>query len=75
MPRQFTAYVEFDAESGLYIGTVPGLPGAHTQAATLDELSVNLREVIELVLEEHREHGDIVDVPAFAGIQQIAVNA
>jgi predicted RNase H-like HicB family nuclease len=48
----FTAYVEWDSATGLYVGSVPGLPGAHTQAATLDELQANLREVIELCLEE-----------------------
>lgn len=36
MSHTFTAYVEFDPESKLYIGTAPGLPGAHSQGATLD---------------------------------------
>ncbi len=50
--RKFTAVVERDPDTGLYVGYVPGLPGAHTQAETLDELDRNLREVIELLLEE-----------------------
>ena len=50
--KTLTAYVEFDKESGLYVGTVPGIPGAHTQGATLDELQKNLKEVLELCLEE-----------------------
>ena len=50
--RTFTAYIEWDPETSLYVGIVPGLPGAHTQAATLDELRENLKEVVELVLEE-----------------------
>ncbi len=50
--RIFTAYVEFDPETGLYVGTVPGVRGAHTQGATLDELQSNLQEVLELCLEE-----------------------
>jgi predicted RNase H-like HicB family nuclease len=49
--RGFTAYVEKDPETGLYVGFVPSLPGAHSQAATLEELLQNLREVILLVLE------------------------
>ena len=49
----FTAYVEFDSETRLYVGIIPGIPGAHTQAATLDELNQNLREVLELCLEEN----------------------
>lgn len=72
-PRTFTAYVEFDPEAHLYVGTVPGLPGAHSQGATLDELQRNLREVIELVLEERRDRGEPLDVAPFVGIQQIAV--
>jgi predicted RNase H-like HicB family nuclease len=47
-----TAYVEQDPETQLYVGVVPGLPGAHTQAASLDELRANLEEVIGLLLEE-----------------------
>ncbi len=50
--RKITAYIEKDSETGLYVGIVPGIPGAHTQAETLDELSANLREVVELCLEE-----------------------
>ena len=48
----YTAIVERDPETGLYVAYVPGWPGAHTQAATLDELQGNLREVVELLLED-----------------------
>ncbi len=47
-----TAYIEIDPETGLYVVIVPGIPGAHTQAETLDELQENLKEVLELCLEE-----------------------
>jgi len=50
--RTFTAYIEFDAESSTYVGMFPGMPGAHTYADTLDELHTNLKEVLELCLEE-----------------------
>jgi predicted RNase H-like HicB family nuclease len=50
--RNLTAYIERDPETGLYVGIIPGLPGAHTQGETLDELHKNLREVVELCLEE-----------------------
>jgi predicted RNase H-like HicB family nuclease len=53
--KTFSAYVEWDPESGLYVGIVPGIPGAHTQAATLDELQKNMKEVLELCLEEYKE--------------------
>ena len=52
MSRTFTAYVEYDPDTSLYVGTVPGLQGGHTQAASLDELHRNLQEVIELILDE-----------------------
>jgi predicted RNase H-like HicB family nuclease len=71
--KTFTAYVELDAETGLYIGIVPGVPGSHTQAATLDELQRNLKEVLELCLEEYKGTGE--NLPKFVGLQQIEVAA
>lgn len=50
--RTFTAVVEECPDTGLYVGYVPGFPGAHTQAETLDELQRNLYEVIEMLLED-----------------------
>lgn len=67
----FTAYVEWDPETKLYVGLVPGIPGAHTQAATLDELHHNLKEVLELCLEEYALAPE--DLPRFVGLQQIEV--
>jgi predicted RNase H-like HicB family nuclease len=49
--KTFTAVVEKCPDTGLYIGYVPGFPGAHSQAENLDELQKNLREVIEMILE------------------------
>ncbi len=50
--RNLTAFIERDPETGLYVGIIPGLHGAHTQGETLDELQRNLKEVAELFLEE-----------------------
>ena len=50
--RTFSAYIEYDQDSHLYVGIIPNVPGAHTQGATLDELRGNLTEVLELCLEE-----------------------
>lgn len=67
--KTFTAVVERDFTTALYVGYVPGFPGAHSQGKTLDELQVNLREVIEMLLED--------ETPAFStefvGTQQILV--
>ncbi len=68
---KLTAYVEWDEETRLYVGVVPGVRGAHTQAATLDELQENLREVLALCAEE----GDLTveSLPQFVGLQQVEV--
>ena len=71
--KTFTAYIEWDPETELYVGIVPTVPGAHTQGASLDELHKNLKEVLELCLEEARENGEPTDFPQFVGLQQIEV--
>ncbi|MDY6823895.1 MAG: type II toxin-antitoxin system HicB family antitoxin [Thermodesulfobacteriota bacterium] len=48
----FTAVVERCPDTGLYVGFVPGFPGAHSQGETLDELNKNLKEVIEMLFED-----------------------
>jgi predicted RNase H-like HicB family nuclease len=67
--RGFTAVIERCPDTGLYVGYVPGFPGAHTQGETLDELHRNLREVIEMLLEEGEPRLDA----EFVGIQQVMV--
>jgi len=69
--KSFSAYAEWDPETNLYVGIAPGIAGAHTQAATLDELRVNLKEALELCLEERK--GKVDDLPHFVGLQQIEV--
>jgi len=68
----FTAEIIKDKEINQYIGIVPGLPGAHTQASSLDELYKNLQEVIRLCLEEMTEE-ELKDLPEFIGFQQISI--
>ena len=50
--RTFTAVVERDPQTKLFVGYVPGFLGAHSQGATLTELRENLREVISMLLED-----------------------
>ncbi len=69
--KTFTAYIEWDPEAKLYVGTVPSVPGAHTQGASLDELHKNLKEVLELCLEEYKGWSE--NLPKFVGLQQIEV--
>lgn len=70
----FTAHIEKDSETGLYIGYIPSLPGAHSQGETLDELHKNLEEVAALCLEELAEI-DLYRIQSeFVGTQQVMVN-
>jgi len=72
--RKIAAYIEKDPETGLYVGIVPGIPGAHTQGETLDELQRNLKEVLELCLGE-MDSGSMSEIPEFVGIQDIEVGS
>jgi len=67
--KNFTAVVERDPVTGLLIGYVPGFPGAHSQAESLDELNANLREVVAMLLEE----GEPKLEAEFVGTQSVAV--
>lgn len=69
--KTFSAYVEWDPEAKLYVGVIPGMPGAHSQGRTLDELHENLKEVITLCVEEYQ--GNLDDLPRFVGLHQIDV--
>jgi predicted RNase H-like HicB family nuclease len=67
--KNFTAVVERDPDTGLLVGYVPGFPGAHSQAESLDELQANLREVISMLLED----GEPRLEAEFVGTQSIVV--
>ena len=67
--RVFNVVVERAPGTGIYVGYVPGWPGAHSQGSSLDELRSNLREVIEMLLED----GDPNLDSEFVGIQTIRV--
>lgn len=67
--KTFTAIVERDLDTNLYVGYVPGLKGAHSQGETLDELTKNLREVVEMLLEDENQTFET----EFVGTQQIVV--
>ncbi len=67
--RSFTAVVERCPETKLYVGFIPGFPGAHSQGATLDELQGNLQEVLALLLED----GEPKLEAEFVGTQTVVV--
>lgn len=67
--KSFTAVVERDSVTGLLVGYVPGFPGAHSQAESLDELNANLQEVVTMLLEDGEPKLDT----EFVGTQSVAV--
>ena len=69
MKQEFYVAIERD-EDGFFIGEVPQLPGCYTQGRTLDELMKNIREVIELCLEDQTEADTW---PEFVGIQKVLI--
>ena len=67
--RSYTAVIEKCSDTGLFVGFVPGFPGAHSQGESLEELNENLKEVITLLLED----GEPQLVTEFAGTQNVVV--
>lgn len=65
----FNIIVERDPDTALFVGSVPGWPGAHSQGETFEELQDNLREVIAMLLED----GDPQLESEFVGMQTIRV--
>lgn len=69
MRREFNVIIERDAD-GYFVASVPNLPGCHTQAKSLDELTERIREAIQLCLEFEEEQQDSLD---FIAIQRVSV--
>ena len=68
--KTYQAVVERCPDTHLYVGYVPGFPGAQSQGKTLDELNANLREVIALLLED----GEPQLEAEFVGIQNVVIS-
>lgn len=71
LAHQFDVVIERD-EEGYYVASVPQLPGCHTQARSLDEVTQRIREAIELCLEAQGVPERSLE---FIGIQRVTVAA
>jgi len=69
MSKQFSVIIEQDHD-GYYVASVPALRGCHTQAKSLDELSVRIKEAIELCLEVENNDAERLE---FIGVQQVSI--
>jgi len=71
MGNEFNVVIERDAD-GLYVASVPQLPGCHTQARTREELTTRIQEAIELWLEAEGQPQELLD---FVGVQKIRIGS
>ena len=71
MMRKFNVVIEKD-EDGYYVASVPGLPGCHTQAKTLNELTKRVDEAIKLYLEVEKDAAEVTT--EFVGVQVVEVS-
>ena len=67
--RAYAAVIQRCPDTGVYIGHIPGIAGAHSQADSLDELNANLAEVLALIFED----GEPILQAEFVGIQTVHV--
>ena len=66
--REFYMIVEQD-EDGIFIGEIPRLKACYSQGKTLDELIENIKEVIEMCLEEE----ELDETSEFVGVQKVTI--
>ncbi|MGM0532805.1 MAG: type II toxin-antitoxin system HicB family antitoxin [Bacteroidota bacterium] len=68
MTQDFYVIIEKD-EDGFLVGEVPSLKGCYAQGKTLEELLKNIREVIEMCLEEKH-----IVQNEFIGVQKVSLD-
>jgi antitoxin HicB len=61
--RDFEVFLETDAEYGGYVAVCPSIQGCYSQGKTVDEALANIREAIELCLEDMESRGDKIPNP------------
>ena len=71
MSRDYDVVIERDSE-GCFVASVPSLPGCHTQAMSLDELTERAGDAIQLYIEMEGEPAEVLE---FVGVQRITVGA
>lgn len=77
--KQFKVIIERD-EDGFFVGSVPALPGCHTQAKSLKELQTRIKEAIRLCLDVYRDDpkyrqriGNFAYEPSFVGMEMVTL--
>jgi predicted RNase H-like HicB family nuclease len=68
--KSYNIVIEKD-EDGIYVGSVPSMPGCHSDGETIDELLENLKEAILLWEDVHSQEN--VNPLEFVGVQMLKV--
>ncbi len=74
MKIQVVAVIEIDEDSGMYVGSVPQIPGAYTQGSTIEELRLNLEEIVQSLIGEMRARGEDVQIGRLVGTETLSVS-
>jgi len=71
---RFQVIIELD-EDGFYVADVPALAGCHTQGRTFEEALENIKEVIQMCIQEMREDGQTIEThyPEVVGIKTLEI--
>ncbi len=67
----FTAYIEQD-EDGMFVGSIPSVPGCHAQGKTQEEMLKNLQEALSLCLRNYDKRE--IEKTKFIGIQNLKIS-
>lgn len=73
MEKKFKVIVEKGID-GYFIAEVPELPGCYSQGKTVKELMGNIKEAIELYLEDEIDLNKKTEIK-FVGVREVVVNA
>lgn len=73
MSLDFKVFLEPDDEDGGYVVRCPSLPGCYSQGDTVEEALANIREAIELCLEDMEANGETLPDPSQTLISTVTV--
>ena len=71
--RDFKVFLEPDLDYGGYVVVCPSLPGCYSQGKTVSEALANIREAIELVLEDMESRGEEIPDPSEVLVGSVVV--
>lgn len=61
--RDFKVFLELDEEYDGYVVVCPSIPGCYSQGHTVEEAMANIREAIELCIEDMESRGEEIPDP------------